>query len=96
MQYKHPCKKIFSHTQNTIYEPLPTKYFEREVTMWKIVAVICMLEWPDYTMLSELECTQFEDASNTSYVNLEQCEVVAQQRAEETLAKFKEARIEVE
>ena len=64
--------------------------------MWKIVAVICMLEWPDYTMLSELECTQFEDASNTSYINLEQCEVVAQQRAEETLAKFKEARIEVE
>jgi len=21
MQYKHPCKKIFSHTQNAIYTP---------------------------------------------------------------------------
>tara|TARA_B100000700_G_C15006281_1_gene838675 strand:+ start:1862 stop:2080 length:219 start_codon:yes stop_codon:yes gene_type:complete len=64
--------------------------------MWKIIAVICVLEYPDYTMLPELECTQFADAKNTLFDNKNQCEIVAQRRHDETIALFKKARQPIE
>ena len=60
--------------------------------MWKIIAVICILEWPDYTMNSELVCTMFEDSTDARFLTKEECDKSAIMKYDNTLDTFKKYR----
>ncbi len=60
--------------------------------MWKIIAIVCMMEYPDYTMLPVLECHTFQDADEIQYATKQQCNIVAARRQSETELAFQQAR----
>ena len=59
--------------------------------MFEIVAVICMLAWPDDVMTSELVCERYTDTLTPKYAVLSECETRAYQRLEETVQAFDES-----
>ena len=64
--------------------------------MFKMIAVMCILVWPDDVMTSELKCTtHYEDPPRT-FITEKQCEQAAYDKLEMTLAVFEQANIDWE
>ena len=64
--------------------------------MWKVIAIICILEWPDYTMNSELQCTQFDDTESSYFFEYKDCDSFAEQRFYQTMDQFNKNNVDFE
>ena len=58
--------------------------------MFKMMAVMCILVWPDYTMESKLECTTYYETDGRTFSTIESCETAALAKLEMTLAGMNE------
>ena len=64
--------------------------------MWKVIAIICILEWPDYKMQSELKCTQFDDTESSYFFEYKDCDSFAEQRFYQTMDQFNKNNVDFE
>ena len=64
--------------------------------MFKMIAVMCILVWPDDVMTSELKCTtHYEDPPRT-FISQHACELAAYDKLEFTLDVFAQANVDYE
>ena len=54
--------------------------------MFKMMAVMCILVWPDGSMQSKLECTTYYESDKRTFLTVESCETAALKKLEMTLA----------
>ena len=64
--------------------------------MYKIVAILCVLVWPDDTMDSQLQCTRHYESVHRSFTSLTVCEQEALAKQQTTIKGFAEWRVDYE
>ena len=64
--------------------------------MFEMIAIMCILVWPDDVMTSKLKCTTHYEDPPREFVTVTKCEEAAYEKLEMTLAVFEERRVNFE
>ena len=64
--------------------------------MFKMVAIVCILIWPDDVMTSQLECNTFYENPPREFASLDICNEEAYNKLEKTVNGFQEMKVDFE